>query len=428
MLAILLASLSTQAAAAGFEPAVFGLELPVSDVASAERAYADAFGFASVLSGGELARLEKDGLALLLVRSDAPRAAEGSARVHLNLRTRDIDAALESALAAGFDAPELEPHAIPIGRALTLVDPDGHVTNLIEVAAAAGAAPENAAGGAELAVFNVGLSLEPDADREFVARLGFRVKTRAYLPDALPTEKAGAAELVLRGTASAPRPNGARAATLLLAVEALQPALDVLAPAGFVDAAAQPRATPHGRRVALRVPSNLRIELIERSPAQLAFERLCALAGSWEGRSSAGWTARSEIEVIARGSAVLERTNFEAHPGETMLTLFHRDGEALVLTHYCVAGNQPRLAATAIDGGRLHFTFHDATNLATRDVGHMDEAFFDLGDGETFASKWSFSQNGKTSWMEEIEYRRVGAVAAPAPATAGTGSASGCGH
>jgi hypothetical protein len=422
MLALLLASISTQAPAAAFEPAVFGLELPVSDVAAAERAYAEAFGFMPVLSGGEVARLEKDGLALLLVRSDAPRAAEGSARVHLNLRSRDLDAALESALGAGFDAPELEPHAIPIGRALTLVDPDGHVTNLIEVA---GEAQDGA--GADLEVFNVGLSLEPDADREFIQRLGFRVKTRAYLPDALPTEKVGAAALVLRGTASAPRSNGSRAAVLLLAVDGMQPAQDVLAPAGFVDAAAQSRATPHGRRVALKVPSNLRIELVERSPAQLAFERLCALAGSWEGRSSAGWTARSEIEVIARGSAVLERTNFEAHPGETMRTLFHRDGEALVLTHYCVAGNQPRLAATAIDGGRLHFTFRDATNLAARDVGHMDEAFFDLGDGETFASKWSFSQGGQTSWMEQIEYRRVAAVAVP-PVPAGKGSASGCGH
>jgi catechol 2,3-dioxygenase-like lactoylglutathione lyase family enzyme len=416
MLALLLASLVTQAPASGFEPAVFGLELPVADVAAAERAYAAAFGFEVVLSGGELARLEKDGLALLLVRSDAPRAAEGAARVHLNLRTGDIGAALEEALAAGFDAPELEPHAIPIGRALALVDPDGHVTNLIEVA--------GEAHGAELAVFNIGLSLEPDADRAFVERLGFRAKTRAYLPDALPTEKAGAAELVVRGTARASRSMRTRAAALLLAVEALRPAQDALAPAGFAAADAQPRASPHGRRVALTVPSSLRIELIERSPAQLAFERLCALAGSWEGRSSAGWTARSEIEVIARGSAVLERTNFEAHPGETMLTFFHRDGEALVLTHYCVAGNQPRLVASEIDGGRFHFTFRDATNLATRDVGHMDEAFFDLGDGETFSSKWSFSQGGKTSWMEEIEYRRVGAGTASAGGSAGAG----CGH
>jgi len=42
------------------------------------------------------------------------------------------------------------------------------------------------------------------------------------------------------------------------------------------------------------------------------------------------------------GTAVLERFT---HPGsggpQTMLTVYHLDGDDLLLTHYCVAGNQP---------------------------------------------------------------------------------------
>ena len=331
---------------AAFRPAVFGLELPVHDVAATERAYTAAFGFAPVLSGGEVARLAKDGLALVLVRSDAPLDPAGAANVHLNLAAHDLAAAVERALAAGFTTDDPELHANPIGRAVTVVDADGHATNLIELRTPSASADA-------LTVFNLGLNLEAAADWEFVERLGYRVLTRGYLPDALPIERAGAAELVLHREARGPRTANARSAALLLAVDALEPAVAELAARGFADAAALPRPSFVGRRATLRAPSDVRIELVERSPAQLAFERIEALAGSWEGRSSAGWTARIDVEVIARGSAVLERSNFEAHPGETMLTLFHRDGPALVLTHYCVAGKQPRLVASEIGADAL---------------------------------------------------------------------------
>ncbi|HEX6884103.1 MAG TPA: VOC family protein [Planctomycetota bacterium] len=405
-----------QQEAPAFAPAVWGLELPVADVQAAARLYSDGLGFRVRSASGEHARLEKDGLALVLVASRAPAAPEGAAAVYLNLEARDLGPALERALAAGFTCDDPEPRAIPIGHALTLRDPQSHAVNLIDLDAQGGAGED------ALEVFNVGLDLEEGADWEFVERLGFQVFTRAYLPEALPLARAGAAVLVLHRRARAPRPAGARAAALLLAVERLEPALAALTAQGFADAGGVPRCAPHGRLAALRVPSNLRVELVERSPAQLAFERLADLAGSWEGRSSQGWTSRSEIELIARGSVVLERTNFEAHPGETMLTLFHKDGPDLVLTHYCVAGNQPRLVASAIEGEALSFTFRDATNLPAPGTGHMGSARFVLEGPDAFSSRWSFSQGGQTSWMEEIRYRRL-APAAGTPAAAG---APGC--
>ncbi len=392
---------SPQSDPPGFVPSVWGLELPVRDVATTGRAYVEGLGFRMLASGGELARLEKDGLTLVLSRSDAPAAPQGTASVYLNLEARDLDAAIERILAAGFEVPELEPRVIPIGRSVTALDADGHAINLIDLDEKAGRDEDG------LTLFNLGLDLEAGADWEFVERLGFRVSTRAYVPDALPTAKAGAAELVLHREATKPRAPGTKAAALLLEVERLEPAVATLASAGFADRTALPRASACGRRAILKAPSALRLELVERSPAQLAFERLCTLAGTWEGKSSAGWTARIELEVIARGSALLERSNFEAHPGETMLTLFHKDGAELVLTHYCVAGNQPRLVATEIGPESLRFTFRDATNLASRDQGHMDEALIRLESPNTFSSQWSFFQDGKTSWMEEIHYRRL---------------------
>ena len=52
--------------------------------------------------------------------------------------------------------------------------------------------------------------------------------------------------------------------------------------------------------------------------------------------------------------------------GSWVLTVFHLDGDRLILTHYCMAGNQPRMQATSYDAkkGEIRFQFLDATNLA----------------------------------------------------------------
>src|SRR5262245_40943398 len=47
--------------------------------------------------------------------------------------------------------------------------------------------------------------------------------------------------------------------------------------------------------------------------ARAAFERIKALAGNWEGRSTKGWVETLRYEVIAGGSTVLE-TSEDAHP------------------------------------------------------------------------------------------------------------------
>lgn len=144
--------------------------------------------------------------------------------------------------------------------------------------------------------------------------------------------------------------------------------------------------------------------------AKTTFERFRVLAGDWEEKSSKGWTGDLSIRVIGRGSAILCTSSISAHPGadEGMATLMHLDRDRLLLTHYCVAGNQPRLAATRVgEGGNLvEFTFFDATNLPSRDMGHMDRVVFRLTDRDHFASRWAWYEKGRERWMEEISYRR----------------------
>jgi hypothetical protein len=143
------------------------------------------------------------------------------------------------------------------------------------------------------------------------------------------------------------------------------------------------------------------------SSARAAFERFRKLEGTWKGESTKGWKEEVRFRTIAGGSAVVE-SSFDAHPGETMLTIFAMDGERFRLTHYCVAGNQPRLEATAVeDGGRsVTFTFVDGGNLPSREKGHMDKAVFRFEDDNHVITRWTWYQEGKERWLEEIRLTR----------------------
>ncbi len=145
-----------------------------------------------------------------------------------------------------------------------------------------------------------------------------------------------------------------------------------------------------------------------KADAVAAFDRLKSLAGDWRGLSTKGWTDQIRYRVLAGGSALIE-DSFDAHPGEAMATVFHLDGDRLLLTHYCMAKNQPRLVLTSItDGGAtLDFTFLDATNLRSRDAGHMDRLKMTFVDADHFTARWTWYQDGKEDWMEEIVHERV---------------------
>jgi len=159
-----------------------------------------------------------------------------------------------------------------------------------------------------------------------------------------------------------------------------------------------------------------------KSLAERAFERLKAIEGEWDGRSTKGWEDTNTFQVIAGGSVLMCRS-FDSHPNETMVTMYHLDGDELVLTHYCVARNQPRLRATAIspDVSTIELTFRDATNLPSRDKGHMDRVVMTFIDDDHFTSQWTWYQDGKEQWMEKIEYvRRKPGQSRPTAAAAAT--------
>jgi hypothetical protein len=135
-----------------------------------------------------------------------------------------------------------------------------------------------------------------------------------------------------------------------------------------------------------------------------AFARLKSLVGEWTTEDA---KESLTYELIAGGTAVLERETGANRP--TMLTLYHRDGNRLVLTHYCMVGNQPRMAARPFDATKseLAFEFVDATNLASTAAGHMHSTTIRFVDANHIETEWQFYENGKTTMTERARYARV---------------------
>src|SRR5262245_26139462 len=141
-----------------------------------------------------------------------------------------------------------------------------------------------------------------------------------------------------------------------------------------------------------------------------AFGRLKTLEGTWESKASGGATSTTVFELTANGTVLLERYSNSALPGGGhMVTAYHLDGRSLVLTHYCIAKNQPTLRADRYDAatGEIQFEFVRASNLASEKAGHMRRALYRIEDATHFTTSWEFFEGGKKTMTEVERFTRV---------------------
>jgi hypothetical protein len=135
------------------------------------------------------------------------------------------------------------------------------------------------------------------------------------------------------------------------------------------------------------------INTFAQTEAQKAFATIKSMPGAWEGKTSDGMNVQVNYKVTAGGSAVMS----EITGHEDMISMIHLDGpNRLLMTHYCAAGNQPRMeASVSPDGKIITFKFIDATNLATTDAAHMDHMVLTVVDENHHTEEWTFVDHGK---------------------------------
>lgn len=144
--------------------------------------------------------------------------------------------------------------------------------------------------------------------------------------------------------------------------------------------------------------------------AARAFEKMKSLAGVWEASmNDEGQIVRETFELIADDTVVMHTTEFVGNPKMTMVTMYHLDGDDLILKHYCVARNQPEMKATTIadDLSSITFTYTGGTNMKSRDEGHMDRAVFNFIDEQHFSDEWAWYQDGAFGESHGLTYERV---------------------
>ncbi len=152
---------------------------------------------------------------------------------------------------------------------------------------------------------------------------------------------------------------------------------------------------PKTLRLTLFAIAALTATVFAQTDAEKAFSAIKALPGTWEQKLPDGRALQVTFKVVSGGSAVM--SEIMGQGPEDMISMFHMDGpNKLVMTHYCGAGNQPRMqASVSPDGKTVTFAYFDATNLSAPDAGHMQKMVLTVLDENHHTEDWTFLDHGK---------------------------------
>ena len=137
------------------------------------------------------------------------------------------------------------------------------------------------------------------------------------------------------------------------------------------------------------------------SDAQRSFDKMKSLAGSWEGTITTipptpeadGKHAQATLRVTSMGNAVLHEMKLEGRPDDP-ITMLYLEADRLMLTHYCDAGNRPRMTGKmSADGKSVEFEFVDVAG--STQYGHMHHAIFTVIDANHHTEDWTFMVGDK---------------------------------
>ncbi|PYR36053.1 MAG: hypothetical protein DMF90_11475 [Acidobacteria bacterium] len=139
--------------------------------------------------------------------------------------------------------------------------------------------------------------------------------------------------------------------------------------------------------------------------AASAMEYFKGLSGDWQagalghehGSSPASSYGNSlSFKTKANGSAVVQTSG--AGTKNEMETIFHMDGDKLLLTHYCALQNAPVLRFEKTNKpGEIKFVFDGGTNFDPKVDAHFHEGTFQVKDKDTLEQHFTVFSNGQAT-------------------------------
>lgn len=156
------------------------------------------------------------------------------------------------------------------------------------------------------------------------------------------------------------------------------------------------------------------------SDAQKSFDTLKTLAGTWQGRVAIdppqanmgdGSLMQISLRVTSRGNALVHEMQVAGKPDDPArydhpVTMLYLDAGRLLLTHYCDAGNRPRMVArTSPDGKTVEFDFLDLSGGTQ--YGHMQHAVFTVIDANHHVEDWTYMMPGDKPVHARMDLQRA---------------------
>ena len=148
------------------------------------------------------------------------------------------------------------------------------------------------------------------------------------------------------------------------------------------------------------------------SDAQKSFDKLKTFAGSWDGTVSTqpptpemdGKQVHASLRVTSMGNAIMHEMTGAGRPDDP-ITMLYLDGDRLMLTHYCDAGNRPRMTGKiSADGKTVEFEFLDVAG--STQYGHMHHAVFTVIDANHHTEDWTFMEPGDKPMHAHMDLQR----------------------
>jgi hypothetical protein len=152
---------------------------------------------------------------------------------------------------------------------------------------------------------------------------------------------------------------------------------------------------------------------LAQSDAQKSFDKLKALTGPWEGTVTTtpltpevqGKPIQVTLRRTSMGNALLHEARIAGRQDDP-ITMLYLDGDRHMLTHYCDAGNRPRMVAkTSPDGKTVEFDFVDVAG--STQYGHRHQGVFTFIDPNHHTGDWRFMEPGDSPVHAHFELQRA---------------------
>jgi hypothetical protein len=147
-----------------------------------------------------------------------------------------------------------------------------------------------------------------------------------------------------------------------------------------------------------------------KSDAQISFDALKSLAGTWTGpvttdppNPEINGPIRVTMRVASRGNVLVHEIPPGGVPEPTMIYL---DGDRLTLVHYCEAGNRPRMVARkSPDQKTVEFDFVDISGSTS--PAYLHHFVFTIIDADHHTEDWTFMLPGDKLLHAHFDLKRA---------------------